>query len=147
MEYELAALPPHARTPEARTALAHYAAALEGSMARSEAAASILKEQAASRYDLPTSLLPLANWSAPLLINLGVVDACFEVIDFVADCRESWGHIDHFTLCFLWKARARFVREDARFSQFVERMEMLPYWEKYGPPDGHRLSGGKLLCL
>ena len=37
-------------------------------------------------------------------------------------------------------------RRDARFQEFVTRLGMMPYWEKYGPPDDCDLKDGKLSC-
>jgi len=47
---------------------------------------------------------------------------------------------------FLWMREMAPFREDARFAGIIERFAFMPYWEKFGPPDGHELRRGKLVC-
>ena len=38
-------------------------------------------------------------------------------------------------------------REDPRFQDFARALNMFEYWEKHGPPDGHALVDGRLVCI
>jgi TolB-like protein/DNA-binding winged helix-turn-helix (wHTH) protein len=37
-------------------------------------------------------------------------------------------------------------RQDLRFQAFVERLNLVEYWQVYGPPDGCALDAGKIVC-
>jgi hypothetical protein len=37
-------------------------------------------------------------------------------------------------------------RQDPRFQAFVERLNLVEYWQAYGPPDGCTLDHGKIEC-
>ncbi len=37
-------------------------------------------------------------------------------------------------------------RQDPRFQAFAERLNLVEYWEIYGPPDGCALEKGKIVC-
>jgi hypothetical protein len=38
------------------------------------------------------------------------------------------------------------ARVHYEFAGVIERFALMPYWEKFGPPDGHELRRGKLVC-
>ena len=46
----------------------------------------------------------------------------------------------------LWMTEMRPFRHDVRFQSFVERLGLIEYWERYGPPDGSELRDGLLIC-
>ena len=46
----------------------------------------------------------------------------------------------------LWMTEMRAFRQDVRFQSFVERLALIEYWERYGPPDGSELRDGFLIC-
>jgi hypothetical protein len=46
----------------------------------------------------------------------------------------------------LWMIEMRAFRQDVRFQSFVERLGLIEYWERYGPPDGSELHNGVLIC-
>jgi len=46
----------------------------------------------------------------------------------------------------IWFPSMRPFRQDPRFQAFVERLDLLEYWEVYGPPDGCALEKGKIAC-
>jgi hypothetical protein len=37
-------------------------------------------------------------------------------------------------------------RADPRFAEFTQRMGLMAYWQKYGPPDDCQLDGAALHC-
>jgi hypothetical protein len=37
-------------------------------------------------------------------------------------------------------------RQDWRFQAFAERLNLVEYWQVYGPPDGCALDAGKIVC-
>ena len=47
---------------------------------------------------------------------------------------------------WLWSDQMRAMRRDPGFSSLVSKLGMLPYWEKYGAPDGCELRGARLTC-
>jgi serine/threonine-protein kinase len=49
-------------------------------------------------------------------------------------------------LGILWAPDSIAFRRDRRFQSFVDRLDMMPYWKQFGPPDGCELQGAKLLC-
>ena len=46
----------------------------------------------------------------------------------------------------IWFPSARPFRQDPRFHAFAERLNLVEYWEVYGPPDGCALDEGKIAC-
>jgi hypothetical protein len=46
----------------------------------------------------------------------------------------------------LWMTEMRAFRQDVRFQSFVERLALIEFWERYGPPDGSELRDGVLIC-
>lgn len=46
----------------------------------------------------------------------------------------------------LWLPEQRALRQDPRFPDFVARLGLLDYWQRYGPPDDCELRGGRLCC-
>jgi hypothetical protein len=46
----------------------------------------------------------------------------------------------------LWIPEMRAFRNDPRFQSLVRRMNMIDYWQQYGPPDDCDLKDGKLTC-
>jgi tetratricopeptide (TPR) repeat protein len=47
---------------------------------------------------------------------------------------------------WLWQPEMRETQRAPGFGAFVGRLGMVPYWEKYGPPDGCELKAGQLSC-
>jgi len=48
-------------------------------------------------------------------------------------------------LNWLWVPELAPFRDDVRFAAIVERLNLMPYWLRYGPPDGYRLEEGRLV--
>lgn len=48
---------------------------------------------------------------------------------------------------FLWMREMAAFRHDPRFQDLViQRLNLMPYWQRYGAPDGHELRAGRLVC-
>jgi TolB-like protein/DNA-binding winged helix-turn-helix (wHTH) protein len=46
----------------------------------------------------------------------------------------------------IWFPSMLSFRQDPRFQAFAERLNLVEYWEVYGPPDGCALAEGKIAC-
>jgi len=75
---------------------------------------------------------------------LGDLDAAHGLMDrsltHYAQCGfvgSGWG--------VLWMPELRPFRQDSRFQEVAQRLALFPYWEKYGPPDGHKLCHGRII--
>jgi hypothetical protein len=47
---------------------------------------------------------------------------------------------------YLWAPELRPFRRDPRFQALAVRLGLMPYWQKYGPPDECELTAGRLTC-
>jgi TolB-like protein len=47
---------------------------------------------------------------------------------------------------WLWFPELHALRRDPGFADFVARLGMVPYWQKYGPPDNCELRNERLVC-
>jgi hypothetical protein len=78
-------------------------------------------------------------------VRFGDMDRAFAMADrIIAEC-EGHHPFDIFSLLTLWRPWFEPLRADTRFQSLVERLGMLPYWERYGAPDGYALRSGKLV--
>jgi hypothetical protein len=86
-----------------------------------------------AQYQLP--VLTCANEAGTLAYSVG-----YELKRAYEACTPAgaWG--------WLWTREMSPFRQDAQFQEFVTRLGMMPYWEKYGPPDDCDLKDGKLSC-
>jgi len=76
--------------------------------------------------------------------HLGALDQAYELQE------ESLRRFARFDMLgglwsFWWLREMAPFRQDARFQGIVERFALAPFWEKFGPPDGHELRRGKLV--
>lgn len=76
--------------------------------------------------------------------HLGALDRAYDLAFGTLDLygREgtvggAWG--------VLWLPEMLRFRLDERFQLFARRLRLFDYWSEYGPPDGHSLSGERLL--
>jgi TolB-like protein len=76
---------------------------------------------------------------------LGDLDAAYDMLQRALDYYIGNGFVGS-VWGWLWLPELRPFRRDARFQSFVRRLGLMPYWERYGPPDGHDLSAGILIC-
>lgn len=80
-------------------------------------------------------------------VLLGSLDGAFAIADRLLEAWRRSGHLASTSLYQLWRDEMRPFRDDPRFQPLVEQLGMPAFWEKHGPPDGHRLEGGRLLSL
>jgi len=80
-------------------------------------------------------------------VLLGKLDAAFAITDRMVEAWRRSGYLSSMNLNQLWWADMRPFRADARFQLLVEQLGLIPFWEKHGPPDGHRLEGRRLVLL
>ena len=118
-------------------------AALSGTTPRHEAIAALMELERRvppAQFD-QTRRKRLLVWYT----MLGDLDAAFGVMNRAADHHATQGFVGS-VWGWLWLPELRPFRRDPRFQGFVKRLGLLGYWERYGPPDGHELRGGLLLC-
>jgi hypothetical protein len=81
------------------------------------------------------------------LTMLGALDAAYELADRSVDEGVRAGMVgSRIYLADLWLPEMRPFRRDARFNGLVQRLRLIDYWKKYGPPDGCDLQGSELSC-
>lgn len=86
----------------------------------------------------------LRVWAMNWYTRLGRNDLAFESGDWL---RRHFGEQTPVNAwAWLWTPELRALRADKGFQPFVTRLGMMPYWEKYGPPDACELTQGKLEC-
>jgi len=75
---------------------------------------------------------------------LGDLDAAYDVLHRSLDHHGNQGFVGS-VWGWLWLPELRPLRADPRFQAFVSRIGLVPYWEQFGPPDGHELRRGLLV--
>ena len=85
----------------------------------------------------------LLDWQA----RLGALDPAFDICSRIVAAWRRTGHLATLNLFSIWTPHMRPFRYDPRFQDFVEQLGMFEYWHRNGPPDGHALRDGKLICL
>ena len=76
--------------------------------------------------------------------QIGALDEAYKLAD---DLRRQFGNeLPTRAWAWLWYPQMTEFRRDGRFQPFVTSLGMIPYWEKYGPPDACKLDGGRLTC-
>lgn len=78
-------------------------------------------------------------------VLLGNLDAAFAaaqgiVSEWRRSCRLHTGSMGVF-----WAPFMSSFRRDARFQDLVRELDLIRFWQRFGPPDGHRLEKGELL--
>jgi TolB-like protein len=77
---------------------------------------------------------------------LGALDSAYDLAGPYLDDFLSSGTGGGVNWDFLWTPEMHSFRQDPRFQGFVTRLNLISYWEQYGPPDDCDLKEGKLLC-
>lgn len=146
-EHMTVAFPPELRTMGSETAGLFYRAC-RGLVEKSTASAAVERLTAASdtddlftRYQIVIGTM--MEWQAAL----GELDAAFRIADLILAAWRRTGQLATMGLFHMWLPSMRPFRQDPRFSDFVEQLGMFAYWHRHGPPDGHELRDGRLICL
>jgi TolB-like protein/Tfp pilus assembly protein PilF len=80
-------------------------------------------------------------------VRLGDLDAAFVVARRVVDHWRETGRLAIGTLPRLWPPYMAPFRRDPRFQELVRDLDLIRFYRRYGPPDGHRLEGDTLVVL
>lgn len=80
-------------------------------------------------------------------IRLGALDAAFYIARRMIERWRETGRLATGSLYVLWLRDLAPFRSDPRFQEVVRDLGLFPYWERYGPPDGHVVRDGKLIVL
>ncbi len=147
VEHMTVSFPPELRELGSETASLFYRARLS-MVENPTASAAIERLTAASdnddlftRYQLVIGTM--MGWQAAL----GEFDAAFKITDLILAAWRRTGQLATMALFQMWFPSMRSFRQDPRFSGFVEELGMFAYWDRHGPPDGHEIRDGRLICL
>lgn len=89
----------------------------------------------------------LSAFTLSWLALLGALDEAYEVAGALVNSLSESGSLAPVILLGIWNPMMRPFREDPRFQDFARALNMFEYWERHGPPDGHALVDGRLVCL
>jgi serine/threonine protein kinase len=133
-------LPPGLRTPEGQSAVRLVHAAIDDAAQRSAAIEALTGLIArTTRADVVAKSFALGWYS-----RLGALDEAYALAESL---RKDFGdQAPTRAWAWLWYPEMAAFRRDARFQPFVTLLGMMPYWEKYGPPDSCGLDQGRLRC-
>lgn len=81
-----------------------------------------------------------------LFVQLGDFDRAFAILERIEQRWRETENLSTFAFNSLWQWSFRQFRREPRFQDYAARFGMVSYWEQHGPPDGHDLRGGKLIC-
>jgi hypothetical protein len=78
-------------------------------------------------------------------VQLGALDRAYALLEqSLARFSSEFGMLGA-AWSFWWMREMTPFRQDARFGAIIDRFGLVPYWERFGPPDGHELRRGKLV--
>ncbi|MGH8218817.1 MAG: winged helix-turn-helix domain-containing protein [Steroidobacteraceae bacterium] len=86
----------------------------------------------------------LQRWRLVDIARSGALDAAYDYAEslltqaLTQSGGPDWGP--------LWLPEMRAFRADPRFTRLVERLSMVDFWQRHGPPDGHDLHARTLMC-
>ena len=133
-------LPPSLRTAEGQATVRLIHAAIDDAMQRRAAIEALTDLFSHTTHaDFAAKSFAL-NWYS----QLGAVDEAYEVAESLR--KDFSDQAPTRAWAWLWYPEMAPFRRDARFQPFVTSLGMIPYWEKYGPPDSCTLEGGRLSC-
>jgi TolB-like protein len=93
----------------------------------------------------------MIDWSATggIMIDwytrLGRLDRAYAIANRLIIDWEQCGWLDVVSLMPIWIPELLPFRRDPRFNGFVTRLGLIPYWERFGPPDGCELRDRVLI--
>jgi TolB-like protein len=77
---------------------------------------------------------------------LNALDPAYDLATQYLDDFLSSGRGGGVNWDFLWIPEMHSFRHDPRFQEFVTRLNLIGYWQQFGPPDECDLAEGKLTC-
>jgi TolB-like protein/DNA-binding winged helix-turn-helix (wHTH) protein len=81
------------------------------------------------------------------LTMLGALDAAYDLASRSVAEGVHVGMVgSRFYLADFWLPEMRPFRRDARFNALIQRVRLIAFWDKYGPPDGCEVQDGQLYC-
>lgn len=89
----------------------------------------------------PASPGLVINW----LARLDALNAAFAVAQRIVGRWQQTGRLTTASLNLFWLPEMAPFRRDPRFQQLVRELDLIRFWQTYGPPDGHRLVGLRLV--
>ena len=147
VEHMTVSFPAELRELGSETASLFYRARL-GMVENPTASAAIERLTAASdnddlftRYQLVIGTM--MGWQAAL----GEFDAAFKIADLILAAWRRTGQLATMALFQMWFPSMQLFRQDPRFSGFMKELGMFAFWDRHGPPDGHDIRDGRLICL
>ena len=135
-------LPAEARTAGAAAIASTYEAA--ANPAKRPAALAALRQLASK---VPFGEVEQRRWSLLLWLytRAGALDEAYAAGNRALDEAARSGSIGS-SWFVVWFPSMRPFRQDPRFHAFAERLNLMEYWQVYGPPDGCALEKGKIAC-
>ena len=135
-------LPAEARTAGAAAIASTYEAA--ANPAKRPAALAALRQLASK---VPFGEVEQRRWSLLLWLytRAGALDEAYAAGNRALDEAARSGSIGS-SWFVVWFPSMRPFRQDPRFQAFAERLNLMEYWQVYGPPDGCALEEGKIAC-
>ena len=139
----IASTPPRLVQAGASQAIHLMCSALEGMAPRAQAVAALRTLEARLRPEELDQILRkrLLVWYT----MLEELDATCELLEGSLDYYARKGFVGS-AWGVLWLPELRPLRRDPRFQAFASRLRLFEYWDMYGPPDGHELRAGVLVC-
>ncbi len=144
--YMMRALPADSRRAGAEPLVEPVYAAL-ADPARKPAALAAIRELFNTREAEITAAASLPMVLIHWLVLLGDLDMAHHVAARAVNhfLRERAIRLNSF-LPQLWIPELRAFRQDPRFGLLAERLGLIEYWKKYGPPDECEIREGRLIC-
>ena len=115
--------------------------------------ATLARRERASGTDAPAPDAPshngrgpawLQRWRLVDIVRAGPLEAAFDYAEsLLTQALALTGGPDW---CPLWLPEMRAFRADPRFARLAERLGMMEYWQRHGPPDDHELDARTLIC-
>lgn len=134
-ELLLEGLPPALADLGFRDVAVRVLSALAGTGSRDMALASLERFVRESRTRDVWQAPPLMGLVMQWFARLGALDSAFRTADRMIENWRTSGLAGQPNLMFIWTPGMARFREDPRFADLAERLGLLAYWRRYGPPD------------
>ena len=79
--------------------------------------------------------------------RLGALDAAFIWARRIAERWRQTGRVARGSLNVFWLPDMVPFRRDPRFQDLIGELDLIRFWQRHGPPDGHCLVNGRLVAL